>query len=595
LHDDATAERHFMALENTRTGDRVVINQNSDGTWRWWKNGRHTDMKDQLEVKSGETRPDEPKVVNGETVKGDEWVVKHARTAEIEQQAHVYYYKNILLSMAEAEHQLGVILRNAEFQRDIVPALQAKGFAIHKNAAGAAEAKKNGFDHTTFDQQAYNDYLFDPRVRERFDDAWKMGLTPERVQRLSGALTKTLFWYPVPHMFNEAVLYGMARGWDWANPFAWGRMARDFTMITRQIMTQDPKLDIEIERAGGSLMTGGIVTGQLYHNMGRAVGIHIERNPAWWDPIARTLGVGPSDLARGVYDNSRNVMWSFHDALYKQLYLEARRKGMSAEDAVNAVEHRFGSYRMPTRILKSRLAQQILSDRAFVAFGQYHRRVFGTVADSLKDLVVGTGKERIDAAGRLVALGMMGLMAKFVLDRFAQYATGDEHAQSIRRGPLGPGTHLANVFGEGEDIGSFQRGAVTLSPLLGTIVQEIANQEWNGQPIVKSGHAVAAAQYLNRGEPTAALAHIGAMLAEKTIHLGHGLVAPWEQASQVLSKPNKIKALTNILLDIKEPTPKANQFEVKQRQEALSRMHNDIARPNIPEMGAYYRATGLRQ
>jgi hypothetical protein len=560
--------RTFYALEDAK-GNRTVVSNNPETVgYSEWHNGTPTNRTSaDWEPKVGTTFTDhagvQQKVVKALTPE----IEAHARFAN---NAKAEYYHNAALSAVETNTYLMDVLRNTQYLESLKQRPEFLQYATQHPEI----AKKNDWQESKFPQM--KGWYMAEQLRRVFDDFSAPGFTPNMVQDLARAVTKLIFWNPVPHIMNAFGHWFVQRGFRWINPTSWGRLA-DTSMKAIESVLQQNGIQSEIRLNRGGTVYGSVLTNNFLHEMGSRLQVAVQSNPSKWDPIARVLGVSTMDLGRAMYRNSSKILWAANDVMYTQAYLERRAEGNSIRDAIVKTEQHFPNYRIPTTIMGSgkgaRLFSQIVQDPALLTFGRYHYAVFNSYAHSIKDIVQGTPEEKLESFGKLMALGALAIAVYPALDRAARYVTGNQDASATRRGPLAIPAHVAKALSGTEDIGTTLRSSMTLSPLLATGMEAYNNRDFAGRTIREPGDVQEMAQNPTLGGKLAAAGRVAVQQGE---HAARGLVAPYGTLSQAMSPGRSIpQTLRDQLLDIKNPSEKAAKFE---RGEARKNLEAAIAR-----------------
>jgi hypothetical protein len=257
-------------------------------------------------------------------------------------------------------------------------------------------------------------------------------------------------------------------------------------------------------------------------------------------------------------------MWAANDMIYTQSYLEKIEKGMSPQEAMIRTEQHIPNYRLPTTIMGSRAAAKVVGEPLAFAFSPYHYGVFNSYAHVVKDLAKGTAEERVDAIGKLMIMGAMGMVVYPLLDKAAGYITGNPNAEAHRRGPIAiPNAMVRALQGKG-DITQSLRSTMTLSPLAATAIEAYNNRDFANREILQKGTVARIGTGPNRVQAA------GSAAVQEGEHLARGLVSPYGTAANALdAKRNLGQGLRDQLLDIKNPTPQATRYEQAARIKAL--------------------------
>jgi hypothetical protein len=118
-----------------------------------------------------------------------------------------------------------------------------------------------------------------------------------------------------------------------------------------------------------------------------------------------------------------------------QRVLELERKGMAMREAIREAEKHIPNYRIPTEVMNSRAFSQLLQEPAFTVFSRYHYGMFRSYVNMLTDLFRGTGREKLEAIGNMLALGLLTWVVYPALDAAVREVTGEEEGKKLRRGP----------------------------------------------------------------------------------------------------------------------------------------------------------------
>lgn len=578
----------FMAIE-APNGSRAVISP-ADGGFNIWKGYKKSFAKSNADLELG----GEVKIGNAR------FDIKRANTDEIEANATnsagqpMQYYKNAAFSILKNNVNLRVALRHAQFLEGLKSDPEFKQWATTDEKV----ARQNGWAQTKMRQ--FQGWYMDPHLQEVFDDYAKPGLDAgaavQGIRELSQRVTSTLFWQPIPHMANVFWHWWVGRGWDWINPAEYGHLAPELSQAFFSVMRQD-NLQRDIANAGAGLIARGVFADprNFTRNMGEAFGLDIKRNPSKWDPVAKTLGVDPRDLVHMIYRGSQKVMWNFNDVLLTHQILVNERNGMARPEAIQAAERHIPNYRTPARVLSSgdggRFISQVIQDPLFVAFGRYHYGVYNSLAHIAKGLATGTGGERREALGHVFALGLFAFIMKPLLDKAAQFVTGNPNAETQPRGPMAP-INAARLALQGENINRVTRGTMTLPPLLSTALELRNNQDFAGRNIVEPGRMQQIIPH-SMGDVPNSLRQAGGAAVEAGEHVAKGLVSPIGQAATIYNKgQNPLAGVRDLALDIKNPSQRSVAYELKAPMNNLKSLRTREKNPRGPLEAGYDAITG---
>jgi len=175
-------------------------------------------------------------------------------------------------------------------------------------------------------------------------------------------------------------------------------------------------------------------------------------NDPQWDPLFKALGVDKVPGANYAHAKAQawqewnsKELWRYGEYLYMQRYYKLTDRGMSHEDAMANVERYFPNYRLysttgPTDMLSSRALSRVMGDRNLVMFGKYEVAKFRIFANMIKDVYSSLKEHDMEkfreAAGRTVTAALLVTINRLFLDRFSQWATGNQQASYKLGGPF---------------------------------------------------------------------------------------------------------------------------------------------------------------
>jgi hypothetical protein len=314
----------------------------------------------------------------------------------------------------------------------------------------------------------------------------------------------------------------------------------DGARAIREVVTQGPEYQ-RLLREGSGLVYGGVANQKFYETMMKRLGEDIKREPAKWDPIARVLGVGPSDLVKMLYEGSSRALWSVSDMFMLQRVFELERKGLAADQAIREAEKHIPNYRIPPEVLGSRIVASVLKEPALTEFSRYHYGMLKSYAHMARDLAVGTGKERFDAMGNIMATAVMMAAVWPVVNYGIQKLTGDK---DLELGPKGSTTipkDLLDLYNGNKDFIQVLSGLVTIAPVLRTGMEMFpSNMDWfTHKPIAEPDD-------MKHGR-------VGRVAAQEAEHVADKLVQPYGMINQ---KEGALKAAGKQALGLREKPKK---------------------------------------
>lgn len=425
--------------------------------------------------------------------------VRQATTAEIEaNRPDVRYHKNALANTIDNVARLRRVERNLQVLDEVKTNLKAEGLAhqdyhFYRNEAGqlvkqpANSRAPEGFQALPHIPQLEG-YSFDPKIAEAFKDYYPSPDEPldDILQKINRTMTATMFITPFPHIANVGSMWTVGRGWDWMNPGAYPRMMKTGAKAMSEVLSLGPKYR-QMLREGSALQSGDEATRNFYQSMLQVAGREIEETPGAKSQIAKLFGL-PVDAYKAISDASHKALWNVSDMMLLQRQMELEERGLSHREAIKEAEKWIANYRIPPQVMGSRAFQQFLKSGRFIYFGRYTYGKFRALGEMAKAVAKGTMKQKIDAAGKILALGVMSLFVYPLMDKMWQGATGNKDARVHRGGSVAP-VDAAMQFSKGE-----KDWAATVSSFLSTAPAidyflELRNNRYgySGKPVVEPG------------------------------------------------------------------------------------------------------------
>ena len=566
----ALQSRKFYAIESP-TGTRKVITP-YDGGVTVWNNRTRTKVATAGEVKPGE-------VID---LNGQQWKVTDARTKEIEQHGlftnkngqpiPAKYHKNAFVNTADAVVRLREVVRNLKFVDEVK---KSSWWLNHAVKAGGNQRAPAGWVEPKMPQ--FKGWKVDPKIANVLDDFYKPGLLDpaNALRKANQFATSSMFWNPIGHMQNVGVHWAVARGWDWIRPGPMRHFATDMTRAIKETVTQGPEYQRWL-REGGGLVYGGVKNADFYGDLGRHMGMQIEKNWSQYQPLFKKLGISkPAEAVAWWYSKMRNVLWATSDMFMMHRYLELERKGFSPQRALHDAEKHIPNYRIPSEIMGSRFASQVAQEPGLTVFSRYHYGMWKSFMHMATDLAKGTPAEKKEALGNVAALAFMGYVVYPVVNAIYQKITGDPNAKMLARGAMSVPHGLAEVSRDRQSFSQFLGSNITMAPATKEILQQFFGKDaFTGNDI---------------GD-----------VPSRVEHAAKALVSPYGTTAQVTSGGENTRSLGRTALDTivggentSEKTEKGKQYGAVVRQRAVNRRRNKPAGPIERGYNAVESAIGL--
>jgi Inorganic Pyrophosphatase len=558
-------ERPFVALERVADGKRYVVQNKPEG-FTLWDNYKRTQVTDP----TYEFEQNQPYTVTAKNGTKIDYIMRNATADEIAANARgndgkgkpMRYYQNAALSAMMTNAQMGSMARHlAELARiSSTPKFKELTTTNRKTAdeKGFIKTKLPNFEGT----------YMDPQLAHVMDDYAKPGFdSPQMWRDLNQGITKLLFWMPTAHIANVGAHWFVGRGFDNLNAKA---LYETGAKAIKSVMTQDA-YQKSLRDAGAGTIYPSVLTRQFIEQVAKGVGEQFEKDPGRWGPLADKFGVPLGKLKDAIYNASSKVMWAANDMFLTQRVMELERKGHSMEEAIRIAERDIPNYRVPTTIMGSgqlaRFISQLVQDPSIPAFGRYHYGMWNSYANIVRDAIGpnASAGDRVDAVGKMMAMGVLAYVIYPAMDKFAKLITGNEDATQQRRGPISVPYHLAEAAEGKEDAMGFARSTFTLQPLVSTLLETLFNRDFRGKNIVEPGDVRRAFH----GEPGR-----GAVaLIQEGEHALRGLVSPYSTAANAIKKSDEpgvggaakavARGIREQALDIKNPSAAASKWEKK--------------------------------
>lgn len=365
----------------------------------------------------------------GKDVKKDMATVK-----EIEANTDIRYFHDPVAALVDAKTKMQGVLNNLDF-------LEAYVSNPKSGSKVALPGMKAPEDWRTVPGMPgrFAGLKYEPHMAEALEDIIGKGGDGfyDKVGNVSRLITGSMFWNPMPHIFNvfshsivEKGLIGIVNPLDLPNKVS--STARAIKAVT----TQNDDY-IRYLKAGGGLMSPSVFNHDFTGQVMTALGNRPEMGA-----VAKAWGyANPAHLAERVMAASRKSLWGVNDIIMMQAYLEHEGRGQTMAQAIADVDRHIPNYQMPTRVMfhndLGRFISKSLRDPSVFAFGRYDYNRLASYGHMVTDLI---GKDRSigDRAHALDQLAMLGFTSMviypFLMDPIAKALTGDDRATAHRFG-----------------------------------------------------------------------------------------------------------------------------------------------------------------
>lgn len=352
-----------------------------------------------------------------------------ATTKELETHTPLEYHHDALASAISSNARLARIRNNNIFLENFLKSPEASDVALKTGAP-------KGWREVPQIPQLRG-YKFAPRVANVLEDfAGRQGSDlAENIGHISRILTGSLFWNPLPHIFNvldhSIVQRGLVSGW--LNPVAYPRLIRT-TIKASKAVTEQSEDYLRFVKEGAGLMYPNVLISDFSRKVLEQLGQRSEMGV-----VAQAWGyANPAEMVRRIYAFSRENLWAANDILMMQAYLE--KEMVKPETAIAEVEKHIPNYRVPDVVLGSRMVSQALQSPIVTAFGRYDYGRMKSYGEMVKGLVGKDRglKDRAKALDQIAMLTVMGVVVyPLLMDNMAKTITGNPNAEATRFGASG--------------------------------------------------------------------------------------------------------------------------------------------------------------
>ncbi len=471
----AAMERSFFVAE-APSGNRMVIQARGDGTVLGWVDGKAKVVARDFEMdryKAGE--------------KLGSSTIKEARQNEIERHTPYEYEKDTQGVLYQRLAELRDFIRANDFINDLKNSDWMKEHAVKiEQGKDIPEGYKRPAHLDRVPQ--FDGYAFREDVANIIEDFARV-YEPNFLTGMSGALIKNMMLNPLPHMANEAWHLYNARGLTgWVTPPGIYRFAKSGMPALKSVITQDAAFR-ETLREGGSLLSARVRNNAFMEGLFDKANKEFSKTPEFKE-LAQSMGMKPVELYNAISKKSNIAMWTIRDAMYMQLVNEEMMfRGLSRKEAIKEVERHMPSYRIPTKVMNSRLVSQVLQDPRVTVFSRYHYGLVNSLKETASDLAAlkeGRAGMRkfLKGADTAAAIAVAAAALYPLQDMIAQALTGNEDAIQRRAGPYHIFHALYDIAQHEKDPMAFIASIFTFNPALLGLAQLAFNRKlYNGQPV----------------------------------------------------------------------------------------------------------------
>lgn len=461
--------RTMRALEDPKTGERVVVHlgdenrverfvQGPDGKWKTESLGN---WKRSLPKENGEIFTDS---------QGRDWILRDARTAEIEANSPVKYTKDSVANVTTAWLRARQIERSVKFLSALKD--DSEFARLGKNAVGAKVGEVP--DHWVQTRlRQFTGWRFEPKVAAVLDEA---AGAIERgdagaLEKLNRFLVTSIFFNPLIHVPNIGVNWFVAGGLSrWLAPV---RLVKTTARAINEVVHMGEDY-IRLMQQGMPAEFARTQNRKFFESVARRA-IEEAAEPSVSRELSKILGSNINPI-KWLYNTSSYVTWLFDDVARLQTLYELEAKGLSREAALKEVDRVIPNY----RISALTPGAKILTNSNLFMFNAYH-------VSLLRNLAGMSGKAALlnpRDIDRMLALGFWMIVLQPQLDEAARQLTGDRRAHARAAGYSTPIRNWLDVAEGTKTPQQALMGTFTPSPLFTGVAETLTGRSlYTGQEV----------------------------------------------------------------------------------------------------------------
>lgn len=417
---------------------------------------------------------------------GKRFTIKQSTIPEIEQDTNTRYYKNSVLNSANT----WLKYKKMELAHDFIESVKDSP-QFNDNAIKYKEGISIPEGWRIPKLRQFSQYYVRPEWADTLDYLNNQFYREQDSSKIYNAindfLRTAIFFNPAIHIPNEVVTWYANRGARWINPSSYPRLWQTTTRAMRAVRTQNEDF-VDALMSGLNITPLGDTLQDLYKNK---LSKEVEsEHPAFLE-LARHYGekINPYKIAH-------NITWASQNVLTLQAMYEAEAEGMTREAAFKWARQFIPDYIKPSRIFGNAEIANFMNNSKISMFGSYHYGIFKGYGEMLrimtpeilKDNPVGekvfgeykkaTAKEKLDVAGKVAALGVLGFVIYPAMDDFWKKVTGNEKARVKRAGYLTIPEAFVEMQKRQISPEQFIQDAYTPSAGLKMAMEILSNKDW---------------------------------------------------------------------------------------------------------------------
>jgi hypothetical protein len=489
--NDRSFSNAFMEAVDAKGNKRVVQLNPDNENFRTWDNGTPREYQNLREIKNGATV----------AMDGRNWKLRPTTADAIEasgakdMNGNPYRFVKNPVALMKSVLDAREIQANRQVLDHLTsdPAYANSMMSNPNNSeARMAEIRNKGFIESNLPE--LRGKYFAPDLAWALNDFQQVGFGGDlgaigkMMTNINKFLVGSIFWNPIPHLFNTAYHWGVGRGFDWLKPTGWAKLAKTGAQAIHEVATQGPAYR-QMLRDGAPMMWPGMQAAHAGKLIGRMGEVSIAQEPAFWRDFMKMTGIkNAAELTKMWYDGAQRVLWQGGDVMTMQRILENQAKGMPLDQAIASTRTHLPDYTIPYKVWGDRAMSQLLQDPRNIlsVFNRYHYGLFKSLAKITNDTVNPKvpWEMRKEAIGNALALAALSYVVQPALSAGWQKLTGNKNAEANYRGPLAP-IHAASEWLHGrKDFAQALGGAFTMSPFTRMALDAFTNHDWKNKTIV---------------------------------------------------------------------------------------------------------------
>jgi len=486
------------------------------------------------------------------------------------------YHKNLLANRLDNLAKLRSAVRNAQFIESMKASPDWAGVAAKVSDHPIEPPETNGKKWIVPKVPQFGQYFMEPDLAHALEDArgrqHDLDDLTTSFDRMGNLVKGSIFWNPFPHMRNVANHYFVEKGLV-GTATSLPSTTRSLLRAARAVITQNDDYMRSL-RAGASLPYARLITSDLHKALTTKLGEAVTADPKRWDQLAKIAGYDtPINMVKAIYKTSNKALWSFGDILSVARQMELREKGVPYAKATEETEKHMPNYRVPGKVMGSRMISQVLQTPIATYFGRYQYNRLASYLNMAKDMVSSETsiKDKAAAMDKLAMLGVMLTLYYPAMDKAWQKITGNKYATVTRRG-------AASVPQAAIDVATGKKGpAQAAQSVFSPGIVEAPIEAYHGKYLY-SGQPIAYPENLVDGHPDQFAYDLGSWIGSK--------ISPIGQGQQIVTGARSPEQFFLSQIGVQSPTEQQQAtktyFQNKDKRYAIRRAEKLKAKRNEP-------------